>query len=220
MNMNFLNKTESLKWVRTAASQACLLTFQRLLNKRDKISEIKFSNLWQELMLKTGKIQGFWYQPPPGGTAVLYFNDKNTSRSNYASLREKKYWPKSNSFFHQNGGGYLFTSPFYISENFPIIGDFGFSFYTGENEEIMNHFQSCLNLISSMIRIIKPKMKFKELYKTSISLMEKNGYSNFIESSTDESGTNIGHTIPFLDNDPTPDELEIIQSGNEEKISN
>ena len=49
--------------------------------------------------------------------------------------------------------------------------------------------------------------------------MKTGGYYNYIVSTTDKSNTNIGHTLPFLDMDPSEDKMRKITTGEEEKIN-
>ncbi|OGG04499.1 hypothetical protein A2W14_06825 [Candidatus Gottesmanbacteria bacterium RBG_16_37_8] len=218
--MTFIQKAEAVKTVRKTAAQTCLLSFQKVYSDYKKTSELRFTNTWTKLMEKSNKIHGFWYQPPPTGIAALFFDNMYTDRANYSSLRERNFWPKSNNFLNNSGGGYLFASPFYMINDIPLIGDFGFSFYTGNDPEIKEHYHQCSIILNSLLKKIEPGMKFSRLYTEAVSLMKKKGYGNYIKSSTDKLGTNIGHTIPFLENDPTISDLGVINTGSEEKINN
>ena len=220
IDITFNQKVEVIKTVREIAAQTCMQTFQHVLKYKNKISEYKFINFWNILMYKSHKIIGFWYQPPPNGTSALFFDNKHISRANYDNLRGKEYWPNKQIFLRLNGGGYVFSSPYYLLNDIPLIGDFGFSFYLGNDSMIKEHYRRCMKLLGSIIQIIEPGMKFSKLYKTCIDLMQNNGYANLISSSTDQSGTNIGHTIPFLDSDLHPADLQDINSKNSGKINN
>ena len=217
-NIEFNQKTDIIRTVRKTAAQSCLFSMQKLFSYKKKVSEVKLANTWIKFMEKTNKIHGYWYQPPPGGTSVIFFGKQDYSKFNYLSLRDKKQWPNSKSYLEEEGGGYFYTSPFYFLNDTPLIGNFGFSFYTGKSEKIKDHYRNCYNVLNLIINLIRPGFKFSQLYSRALKIMKKNGLTNLIASVTDKKGTNIGHTIPFLNNNITRQEKELIAEGNEEKI--
>lgn len=219
-SLTFSQKANIVKIVRKTAAQSCFLTFQKILSEKKKVSEFKFVNKWIKYMDKTNNIHGNWYQPPPQGCSALFFEDNNIERVKYGSLRDKKYWPKIKNYYNKEGGGYVFASPFYFVNDTPFIGDFGFSFYTGGNQEIKDHFRKCSIILNIFCQKIEPGMKFSQLYNDSVSIFKENGYQNFMSSSTDINGTNVGHTIPFLETQPSKEELEVISLGDEKQIYN
>ena len=217
--VTFSDKIQTVRQVRLTAAQTCLLSLQNVFKMQKKVSEYKFANIWHNMLEKSGKVHGYWYQPPPTGTAALFSGSHNPDRANYANLREKEYWPKKDVYLDKEGSGYLFSSPYFFLEDTPLIGDFGFSFYLGKDVRIKDHFRRCSEILKQLTDKIRRVISFKNLYIQYTELMKTGGYYNYIVSTTDKSNTNIGHTLPFLDMDPSEDKMRKITTGEEEKIN-
>lgn len=207
--------------IRNFAAQTCLHTFQNVINRSKKTSELRFANLWRKDLEKM-YAQGFvscWYDPPPNGIAVLFGKEFDYERVNYPTLRPEKYWPKLNIHLKSATLGYLFASPFGMIGGIPIIGDWGMTFYTGKSEKIRDHFKKCYKTLYEIIGKIETGMTFSKLYSLAIQIIEKNKLKNHIEGYTDRMGTDLGHTVPFIDRNPNEKEFMKISSGDSEKIN-
>jgi len=216
--VTFSDKIPIVKQTRLTAAQTCLLSLQRAFKIRKKVSEQKFVNIWHTFLEKSGKVHGYWYVPPPLGTTALFDGSKHSDRTNYTNLRDKVYWSKTELYLDKQEGGYLFSSPYFFHEDVPLIGDFGFTFYSGENQRIKDHFHRCTEIIKQLTEKISKGISFKELSALSTDIMQTGGFRNHIVSTTDKIKTNFGHTIPFLDRDPDERERKKIATGEPEII--
>lgn len=215
-----LKRLESCQKAREIAADSCFMVLKKTLHKKNNYSESQFRDAWRRELNKSKDIvlNGGWYNSPPFGIGVLVCNEEDHQRVNYTSLRQKKYWPKSNNYFHKNGIGYLFASPYSLAGDIPIIGDFGFTFYTGRNNKIIDHYKNCWYVVDKIIEQIKTGMSYRQLYMLTIGILSKFHLSNNITSTTDKSGTNVGHCIPFIDRVPNLKELQLIKSENKKII--
>ncbi len=220
--MDKLNSKERLdgcRRTRLIASQSCLYALQKVLRIEKKVSEVQFRNKWIKDMYRFKDIipEG-WYDPPLFGMGILFADENHLERINYSTLRDKKYWPKADSFIKRDGLGYIFASPFIWIDDTPIIGDFGLSFYMGSNPKIIDHFQKCFYIQNSLINAISIGMTFSQIHKKSTELMLNYGLVNNVYSTTDKSLINIGHTIPFIDRNLNKEEQDNIMSEDPDKI--
>ncbi len=214
-----LKRLEACRKVRQFASQTCLYTFQKVLKLPSKVSEVKFRNIWLKEMYKSMDIIGDgWYDPPPNGIAVLFGSENDYKRVNYLNLRPKEYWPKFNNYLKKDGLGYIYASPYIMIDEAPIIGDFGINFYLGTNKKIQDHFKKCYQVLLKLVENIKLGMKFSDLYKQSVKIIEENNLKNNIFGFTNRTGTDFGHTIPFIDRNLDDKELLKVNSTSENEI--
>lgn len=215
-----LTRLESCRKTREIASKSCSYVLKKVLNTNNKYTETQFRDTWLGELNKSKNIvsHGGWYDPPQFGIGVLFGNETDHQRVNYPSLRPKKYWPKRSNYFQKNGIGYLFASPYSWLGNIPIIGDFGFTFYTGRNNKIIDHYKYCWYVVDKIIEQIKIGMSYRQLYMLTLDTLSKFHLSNTITSTTDKSGTDVGHCVPFIDRDPNLKELQLIKSENKKNI--
>lgn len=212
-------RLEACRYTRNAAAQSCLRALQKILNKKNKISELQVKNIWLKELNRVKDINSSgWYDPPPSGIGVLFAGADNFQRINYSTLREKDNWPKTNVYFSKGGAGYLFTSPFTFVDDVPIIGDFGFTFYLGAGTKIIDHFKKCYETAQKIVKIMEVGMKYNQLYKEATDLIYKKNLINNITSVTDKTGINLGHTIPFIDRGATEMEKRLLMGGDREVI--
>lgn len=218
------NKTvrlEACTMIRNIAAHTCLLVLQKILSKKEKISEMNFKNRWNKELEKEWK-SGFvdcWYDPPPEGIAAIFCSDQDYSRLNFPTLRDKKYWPKPDVFFQKDGLGYIFASPYIMVQNLPIIGDFGMTYYLGDTVKIRDHYKKSYVFYTKLLDSIKPGMTFQELCDLSERKLAKHNMVNYISGKTDKTGFDFGHTVPFIDRNPGKTEINSINSGNSDKIN-
>lgn len=218
--MNVQDRLKICQEIREKAAKSCFLALSKALNSKVKISELQFRNLWFSELSQFSEIEkGGWYDPPPLGFGILFGSEQNFERVNYPNLRPEKYWQRQDVFFDSEGLGYLFASPYSLIDTVPIIGDFGFTYYLGKTESIRDHYQKSYEVLLELIENIKLGMAFKELYRKSLEIIEKNDLKNYIFGITDKSVFDLGHTIPFIDRDPNSNERIEINSGKSEKMN-
>ena len=107
-----------------------------------------------------------YYSPPPYGIGVI-FDQKPFVRFKYDSLRNPDFWPKENSFFEKESVGMVYFSP--VDRKTSMIGDVGFTFYGGDNEEIKEHIKKCYAAILEIAKYAEVGMKF-QVWRRSIFL--------------------------------------------------
>lgn len=216
-----LSRLEKCGMMRNIAAQTCFYTLQDVLNYSRKVSEQQFKTRWLK-ELNRSYTKGFiscWYDPPPEGIAVLFSTEENHNRINYSTLRPKDYWPNPKIYFDKEGLGYLFASPYTFIENVPIIGDFGFTYYLGKNQKIIDHFKKCKELMNKIYNSVSVGMTYNEVYSAISMLINKYNMQNNVFSTTDKTGINLGHSIPFIDRSPTHKEFDSFNSGNKNQIN-
>lgn len=217
---NVNKRFEVCRYVRNIASQSCLRTFQHTINSIKKVSELQFRNRWYKELARIKNINpSGWYNPPKYGMGVLFGTEKDFDRVNYPTLRNKEFWPDLKSYFDKkNGVGYIFASPYALLDSTPIIGDFGFTFYNGDNNKIKAHYSRCYRILSELIESIQIGTSFKQLYDSVINRLQKEGLRNYVMSTTDPAGMDIGHTVPFISDVPSQQLIDSVSKGNESNI--
>ncbi len=143
-----------------------------------------------------------WYQPPLGGTSVL-FDKTPFDRLRYDSLRNPKYAPTEDHKFGKEAVGSIYLSP--VNKTTNALADIGFTIYRGENEEIKKHLKKSYKAVLEITEHAEVGMKFSELCKFASNLFISNNLkpSKQITISSDENQSlNLGHSIPgLLEND-------------------
>ncbi len=135
-----------------------------------------------------------WYSPPPNGITVLAACPPY-SRLNYRSLREPENWP-SNNILTEDSVITCYVSP--VHRNSLMIGDFGGTFYFGNNALLHRHIARCELLVQELIPTFHQGMTFDQIYRNSHEAFRKHEMTNQpSKSKTDPAGTNLGHTVPF-----------------------
>lgn len=213
-----MDKLQIIKSTRKTAANTLLKTLDSSLKTNSQVSEIRFRDEWLKELRKHPEIfQNGWYDPPKFGMAVLFGSSDNLQRVNMDSLRNEKYWPKSENFLDkENGMAYFFASP--VDKLTGIIGDFGINVYFGKNPEIINHLKVCYKIDKEISEKIQIGMKFSEIAKFAQALLIKKGLVSNIVSSTDPVGVNIGHTIPNIFEGWTEEEIKILRNAESDWI--
>lgn len=136
-----------------------------------------------------------YYSPPPKGIAVL-FAEKPYDRFRYDNLRNSEYWSNDNFKFNKNTVGMIYFSP--VNRKTNMIGDIGFTFYTGDDEEIKQHIKNCYNAILDIAKYIKIGMKFSDICIFANNFLKnKLKMTKWVALNSDPNQTiNLGHTIP------------------------
>ena len=212
-------RLEICRYVRNMAAQSCLRTFQYALHASKKVSEVQFRNRWFKELTRIRNINASgWYDPPEAGFGILFGSEKDFERVNYSNLRQKEVWPRINTYFDKKGTGYIFASPYALVDEIPIIGDFGFTYYLGNNDVIKNHFRKCHKLLYQLIDEISVGTSFQKLYIHALTELQSNGLKNNIISATDSTGTDLGHTVPFISDNPSDKMKNALLKADKDKI--
>ena len=143
-----------------------------------------------------------WYDPPPGGVAVL-FADTPFERLQFDSLRDPKFFPSTTSVFGRESVGMFYLSP--IDRATGMIGDIGCSMYRGDDPKIRDHIRVCHDGVHAVCENAEVGMRFCDQYTFAMDLFHKNGKKvGWMTTTHDPLKVNLGHTIPGLLGDELP----------------
>ena len=206
--MNTEKRIDTCIGVRTLAANEVIKTFKKLTQP----SELEFCASLTEGLKKHSELYGQgWYDPPPGGVVALFSDEKSFSRVLFDTLRKEEFWPNSQHIFNKTSVGFVYCSP--VDRPTGIIGDFAVTVYRGTDIQVQEHLKRCLAIVERAAEFAKVGMEFREIHNFSQKLLFDEGLSNRRTLTyTDKVGTNIGHTIPWSYEDPTPEEEKIISS--------
>lgn len=212
------NKLSICKSTREIAADTLFTVLTNLLSSDNPISELDLANAWLLELRKHKEIfKDGWYSPPPHGIGVLFSSENNIDRTNYKSLRPSQNWPQKDVFLNrENGIAYLFASP--VNKQTGIIGDFGLTIYFGKNKKIIDHLITTYKLNKEIFYHTEINTKFAEITNYASKLCKEKKLINTIESSTDPTGTNIGHTIPSTDKNWPIQEKELLKNTTWEEV--
>lgn len=199
MSNNILETIEQLK-IYTGETLAQTLNIAPLSN----CSEKDISDTWQSILGRNSSLyESGWYTPPPHGLIVSFGKSGNKyKRICQPSFRPEHMWPSSLNRYDKEDIVSVYASP--VERSLNLIGDFGLCLYAGQNNEIREHFKNVLQTCLHIIHHTQVGMSFKDLYEFGLSHGKAQGFLNNIESQSDKTGTNIGHTIPLsFKSDPT-----------------
>ncbi|MGW4412811.1 M24 family metallopeptidase [Nonomuraea sp. NPDC004702] len=178
-----------------------------------KLTELSLCARWGRLLANHGDLltQG-WYQPPPNGLSVLIGTPPNFERMSYVSLRHEAMWPRADIGLYGNSMIYAYCSP--IDQRTKMIGDLGITLYNGADSQIKDHLATCFDITARVAAYAEVDMELRELYRFAADLIDKAGMANKTFSTTDQSGgLDVGHTLPWSFNAPTPEEQQALESG-------
>lgn len=196
---NTKSKLDACKATRKIAADSLVVALRDLLKKDKPISEVNLRDRWLLEMRKHNTIfPDGWYTPPPHGIGVLFATDENIERANFTTLRKKGYWPRDDVFLdRKNGLVMIYASP--VDKATGTIGDFGCNIYFGKNKKIIDHIQTVYNTVQSIFAQVSLGMTFSMLFQLEYAVFEKHGLTNEgWVSVNDPTGINVGHSIPFL----------------------
>lgn len=185
-----------------------------LLMQPKDFSEIEFRDTLREKIEADKSLwpRG-WYEPPPVGIAILFSNSDDYRRLQFDTLRKEEFWPSDNYSLKKESVGIIYASP--VDRLTGIIGDWGGTIYRGSDLSVRAHFQNCLATMEQVLERIASGIQFREIHDITQSIFEKRHLTNRRTVTwTDESGTNLGHTIPWSYIDPTENETVLIQGDN------
>lgn len=186
------------KKTRKLAASSLKTALEKLLSKKNPISEVNLRDAWLFELRKHKEIfPNGWYDPPPHGIIVLFATDDNPSRTHFQSVRPQEFWPRNDIFLDRKKGIILlYTSP--VDKNSGIIGDFELTLYLGKNKELQKYIKTCLTLNYEISHHAEIGMTFSQLTIFGQKIYKKYGLMNDVLSTTNPDGLNIiGHTIPF-----------------------
>lgn len=165
--------------------------------KLDGITERQIKDAWLAQLQKDETIHASgWYNPPPDGILLAFGSpDDGYERIAQPSFRPEIMWPSDRIFHPDTDIIMAYASPVCCTTN--LIGDMGCSLYFGSDKSIHRHFIDVAGMYRDILDYIAPGMTFADIYKHAMRLIKQAGMNNDIESSTDDTGTNIGHTIPL-----------------------
>ncbi len=213
-----MNKLDIIKQTRSISSNTLLETLKKLLQSDKKISEAYFRDQWLESLRRHPEIfSDGWYNPPPNGISVLFGTEDNTRRTSFKSLRPQEYWPSDEVFLNKDQGIAMFyASP--VDKNSGMIGDFGLFIYFGKKPEIQNHFKQSYNSVIEIFNNIKSDMTLSDVSKLGQAILKSKGLYSDLVSPTDPTGTNIGHLIPFSNQEMTSKEKTLFENADKDWI--
>ncbi len=211
-------KLKAFKKTRQLAADTLALTLKEFLSGDKSVSEADFAKGWHRHLKANPDIfpEG-WYMPPPHGIEVLFGTQEQVVRVSPKSARLKEFWASDDVYLDRSIGiAQAFASP--VDRRTAMIGDFGLTLYFGNNKAMINHLKAVYNITLKIAHHIKIGMSLSEIFHYGHRLMAKYGVKSDLSSPTDPTGTNIGHTIPFLGEEMTKKEVEIFESSDWNKI--
>lgn len=136
-----------------------------------------------------------WYDPPPGGVAVLSA-EAPYERLQFETLRSEKYWPSEKVTIGTESVTMVYISP--VDRRTGMLGDIGLTLYAGEDNMVREHIRSCRDLLVEAAEAIKVGMKFSDVWRASGELFEKKGQKmiGWMTTYHDPLKINLGHTVP------------------------
>lgn len=206
-----MDKLKIVKETRKFTSDALYKTIKKVLNSDKKISEVMLRDAWLFELRKHSEIfPDGWYVPPPHGLGVLFGTEKNVGRLYFKSLRKEKNFPRKDVFLNKkNGLVFLYAGP--INRD-GIIGDMEMTLYFGRDKEIIDYLELYYRLIKQIIDFTEIGLTFRAVFEYSEKLFANHGFVNAIVSRTDPTSKNIGHTIPFVVDEMTLEEKNILKN--------
>lgn len=188
--------------VRTRETAAALLT--EALRDIDGVSE---SEVAEKILKGMGTHSELfpdgWYDPPPRGVAIL-FGDAEHKRTQFETLREETFWPKSEFKFESESVGMVYLSP--VDKETGMFGDIGFSIYRGTSQATKDHLKDCLRIVEMAAEHAEVGMRFSDLYAYAQGIFHDKVHKKigWMTTAHDPLKINLGHTAPGSYGDSTP----------------
>ncbi len=185
-----------IKDLRQGTGKAFIKAYQKLQGTPD-FTESNLRDCWlSELGHNPQLRETGWYTPPPGGiicTSCKAEDDYAALRQ--ASFREESTWPQ-NTPIGEEDILFAYASP--VDRQTGYIGDWGLCLYRGSNPGIIEHLENALLATIDVAQAACSGMAMKDLYHVAINAGTIRGLSSSnVQSQSDSSGYNIGHTIPL-----------------------
>lgn len=158
-----------------------------------------------------------WYSPPPQGIGVLLADEDDPSRLQYDTLRNKEFWPSDQYVRTMGTVGLIHVSP--VDQFSGMIGDFGLTFYQGDNEAIQEHLKESLRAIEAIAGFAAAGMSYAEVFENARSVLKARHLTpDRMTTDHDPSGLNFGHTLPWTTHNPTTLEQYAMDVGDFEML--
>jgi hypothetical protein len=186
---------------------------------RSQLTEKSLCTEWaQRLAAEDSLLPEGWYQPPPNGVSVLIGTPPDFTRMAYVSLRHEVTWPRQDITLTDDSIMYAYCSP--VDRNTKMIGDLGITLYRGSDARIRNHLATCFDITAQVAAYAEVGMQLLELYEFAADLIDKAALVNETFSTTDQSGgIDIGHTLPWSYNEPTPEDRAALIGGDPKTVA-
>lgn len=198
---------------RELAARTLAQTLREILGSREDVSETTLRDRWLEALRSSGDVYpDGWYTPPPHGMIVLFATDSKPGRINHASYRSREAWAREEVLLDRKKGlAMLYASP--VDRTTGMIGDFGVLLYFGSKPTIQEHLAHCLELEQMIVASIRSDAPLSQIAKRAQELMTERGLINNVQSITDPTGADIGHTIPAVTRGWTTEESRVFEQG-------
>lgn len=152
-----------------------------------------------------------WYDPPADGVSVLFGSSTDPSRLHFDSIRKEKFAASDKRKINDDTVGFVYLSP--TDKTTGMIGDFGLTFYRGDNQQVQACLKRALMATEDVVEHAAVGMRFCDLadfaQQTLLRYELKRGEMTLVYDTAD---VNFGHTIPWSYEGPTPAEQAAIQN--------
>lgn len=210
MELNIERATQ----LREQASQATL----RALCATPTASEVTMHEALQRELAEVDDIfsEG-WYSPPPQGIGVLLADQDDPLRLQYDTLRSEAFWPSEQHVRTMGSVGLIHVSP--VDRFSGMIGDFGLTFYQGDNEAIQEHLKESLRAIEAIAGFADAGVTYAEVFENARSVLSARRLTpDRMTTDHDPSGLNFGHTLPWTARNPSTLEQYAMDVGDFEPL--
>lgn len=188
-----------MNFARAWACETFRDTFEEY-HRRPGVTERAFSRAWQTRLSSRSELSdGGWYDPPPGGVAVLFGTGDEPQRVSFGSLRDPSNYPSDMQIDWSDGLLYAYCSPVDLRSG--MAGDFALTLYCGRREDIRAHIANCHSATRDVLRCITSSTRSDELFHVAESIFALRGLYNSVESVTDADVLDLGHSIPVVELD-------------------
>jgi hypothetical protein len=185
-----------LNFARAWACETFRDTFQ-YFHGSSGVSESAFSLAWRKRLSSRSELSdGGWYDPPPGGVAVLFGTGENPRRVNFGSLRDPANYPSDIAIDWSDGLLYAYCSPVDLRSG--MAGDFALTLYCGQRAEIRAHIANCYAATREVLSCIAPSTQSDEIFRAAEEIFTSRDLFNAVESVTDTAVLDLGHSIPVV----------------------
>ena len=195
---------------RQVATAALERTLEWVLTSPEPVSEVAFRDRWlSDMRSHSSILRDGWYDPPEQGTAVLFATSVAPARVNFENLRA---WPPRNDVFLDRSDAlmYLYASP--VAARTGMIGDVGVTLYVGSDEGIQRQLRMSLEVnLATFDHVSVGSSTFADAFRYADEVIDQHGMTNVCLSVTDPGSSNIGHTVPHLEDGWPEEQLDQIR---------
>lgn len=183
---------EKIVATRATAADIVAGVMSRAIGKSE--SELR-DEVFEDIGSHTELFPDGWYDPPHGGVAVLCADD-TFERLKFDSLRNPTFWPNDAHRYEEGSMGIIYLSP--VDRSTCVLGDFGMTFYSGDDESVRAHIRNAYAAIRTISRIPQVGMPFSEIYKRGVRHLKESvlEITPWMRTHADPLGINVGHTVP------------------------